>query len=1393
MTDHDRPSNVWANNRNTYENSEHHQEFHHHGDVHKNTSFNTNIYHGQEDKLQRAQEKLETKISRGAAHDSAERGPHAPKCDEGTREAVQDDMLSWIERGIERLLWLTGPAGTGKSAIAGSVADKCHDESRKWLAASFFFSDFAGQPDRYSKECLFPTLAYHLIQLNIPGLREEVLSAIDTFPSVFDKRLDDQLRILILEPLRNVDQAVIKSSTFKTIIIDGVDECKEDRRKTDDTERGPQEAGNAERDRRMSKEENHREIISTLVRASNDPSFPFRIIIASRPERAIERSFSSLPSGELKRIFLDDKFNPAADIELFLRARFDTIGRDHGLPDQWYLKALPTNWPGFRTQDVPRYLAEEASGQFIYAGTVIRYIQDGKDTPHEQLKRVLNWKGVKTSSSRPFTLLDALYTGILKGSPDPLLSVKWIRSLDGIMFENQLQWYAKAILEASPGQTEVVLGRLTALVGLNNDHGKPVFTIYHKSLADFLEDKERSGDLHLEKKEVELFLDERHYQVLKNRGPQGFLPPDLQQFYRTFCETLPVWIERNRQYNAGDVDWYVSLHGPVELLQVDSLYNLSKIFRTIHDGCSWVRCRPSCRIWRERILRYLKDVGYPVPTPLQLLQSRFPAWRHKAQIHVDHGTVKAEGAQQQPSEECETVDMLPPSRISTPRPVLLASDSDEGEVTMAEGAHRQPSEEHETGMLPPSRTSTPRPVASGSDSDEGEVAMAERNLFCGTSLSVMDIDNGSGLFINRVNLAKKPGSFFGGDKVGNIQRALAKLESKTAKGAAHDSAERGPDAPKCDEGTREAVQDDVLSWIDCGEETLLWLSGPAGSGKSAIAASVADKCREPSRERLAGSFIVSGFAGRLDHALKDYIFPTLAHQLIYLGIPGLREEILLAISTCPSVFSKCLDEQLRILILEPLQKVDEAAIRTSTFKAIIVDGIDKHRADSGIVDNTEQDLCEIHLSSLPGSPIKRIFLDDKYNPTADIELFLRTRLDKIGLHFGLPEQWYHQVSTHDIPHYLAQEANGQFIYAANVIQYIQDGAKGPEEQLRHLLNWPSIDGPNPFAALDELYTQVLRSTPDPSLCSMWLLAVHRLSSQMSSWYVKALLESSPGEAEVILGRLVSLVGITDENGEYPRRSRELCLADNKVLRFLQDRHCQTLKNRGPQGSVPPGRFREFCRDFSSTLHCYIDYNSLQYDLQDVDWWSTEVHTAWVHLATSPYIITSMFASVHQHCPWCHCLPACKIWRKGIRRCCKENGWRVPNFVDLFLDMWGWIPFDNHPGPGFDKATRELAVGRPNPRGPGMPSVLLASHSKPSVSLSGFSPVSHREGVPPLRLGPVSHPASVAHFLTVIDFMSPARQLTRESRLNRWTAQDLAIIVIDFLLATTPGMPGRTSD
>ena len=55
-----------------------------------------------------------------------------------------------------KILHLTGPAGTGKTAIAGSIADTCDEEGL--LAGSFFFASFVASETRRSKRCLVATL-----------------------------------------------------------------------------------------------------------------------------------------------------------------------------------------------------------------------------------------------------------------------------------------------------------------------------------------------------------------------------------------------------------------------------------------------------------------------------------------------------------------------------------------------------------------------------------------------------------------------------------------------------------------------------------------------------------------------------------------------------------------------------------------------------------------------------------------------------------------------------------------------------------------------------------------------------------------------------------------------------------------------------------------------------------------------------------------------------------------------------------------------------------------------------------------------------------------------------------------------------------------------------------
>ncbi|KDR76677.1 hypothetical protein GALMADRAFT_21178, partial [Galerina marginata CBS 339.88] len=72
-------------------------------------------------------------------HNSSERFD-PPKCYPNTRLAVLAKLMDWIigKVGWEGyFMWLYGPAGAGKSAIAQTIAEMC--QSNNTLLASFFF------------------------------------------------------------------------------------------------------------------------------------------------------------------------------------------------------------------------------------------------------------------------------------------------------------------------------------------------------------------------------------------------------------------------------------------------------------------------------------------------------------------------------------------------------------------------------------------------------------------------------------------------------------------------------------------------------------------------------------------------------------------------------------------------------------------------------------------------------------------------------------------------------------------------------------------------------------------------------------------------------------------------------------------------------------------------------------------------------------------------------------------------------------------------------------------------------------------------------------------------------------------------------------------------------
>ncbi|KAJ3530849.1 hypothetical protein NMY22_g8401 [Coprinellus aureogranulatus] len=250
----------------------------------------------------------------GAMHNSEERA-EAPKCHPETREAVQQNIFGWIDYGKPRqLLWLTGSAGAGKTAIMGSVCDKLKETEQ--LAATFYFTAYTGGLERRSKGGLVTTLAYQL-QAH-PSLHDqlsrEMLSKIRHDPAIFRMDLKAQMEGLVLQHLRSTQgqtNPAHRKHVPLVIIVDGVDECSLDQ--YDDPDR--------------SRQKDQIEVLTILLGAVLDPSFPCRVIIASRPEIWIRRFFTETAAGHFTEIFLGDQFDPNKDVEVFLKAKFAEISQ----------------------------------------------------------------------------------------------------------------------------------------------------------------------------------------------------------------------------------------------------------------------------------------------------------------------------------------------------------------------------------------------------------------------------------------------------------------------------------------------------------------------------------------------------------------------------------------------------------------------------------------------------------------------------------------------------------------------------------------------------------------------------------------------------------------------------------------------------------------------------------------------------------------------------------------------------------------------------------------------------------------------------------------------------------------------------------------------------------
>ncbi|KAJ3774138.1 hypothetical protein FB446DRAFT_493503 [Lentinula raphanica] len=414
-----------------------------------------------------------------AVHDSETSYPPS-KCHEGTRVAILTRLANWTtDLGREsQLCWLYGSAGVGKSSVAQTMADRFRHEGK--LAASFFF--WRRDPIRNNVRKLIPTLAFQ-IAIFIPALRPAITSAIEANFMILNASLETQFQELILRPFQNLDECGADIPLL--VVLDGLDECTDGR----DQER-----------------------VLLLIADVLKSKIPLLFLVTSRPEPRIRRVFDQVSSSHIcDRHALEDSDE---DIRKYLSDGFAEINSRHKLSTNQHVEQP---WPTPRQLDE---LVYKASGHFIFASTVLKFVDNNFSLPSERLHIILGstadsrkrdcdsadslFGPVKPENTeRPFRELDRLYHDIL--SVNPNIQQLW-RILGAVVtFPRNSRIplpttsSIEQLLGLRSGEVSAALSGMHSLLKIGRDDPNlETIEFAHKSFTDFLLDPERSGEFFID-------------------------------------------------------------------------------------------------------------------------------------------------------------------------------------------------------------------------------------------------------------------------------------------------------------------------------------------------------------------------------------------------------------------------------------------------------------------------------------------------------------------------------------------------------------------------------------------------------------------------------------------------------------------------------------------------------------------------------------------------------------------------------------------------------------------------------------------------------------------------------------------------------------------------------
>ncbi|KAJ3561674.1 hypothetical protein NP233_g10051 [Leucocoprinus birnbaumii] len=401
---------------------------------------------------------------RDAFHDSSDRWP-PPRCHYDSRQELRKTITDWgtgqSEASSKQLLWMHGPFGVGKSAVAQNSAEAF--EKLEKLAASLFFS----RPNRRNDPIrIFTSIIYQLV-LKFPELADILDQMVLSNPTILTAALPRQFEELVIKPLCQISPQLVADMEGWVIILDGFDEIDGIEEQCD--------------------------IIDIIVGSIRDRATPFRWFILSRPEPHIQRAMGTADVTSLLHT-LDLPLSPENDHEIltFLMKELQEIAEKHKLPPSWC------------TEVEFAILVKLAGGLWIYVHMITRFIGDAKSFgPRAQLRLVLSLshKERPPPATNPLVAIDLFYNLIIEQIPvHILLTVRKILFLQGVIREvlaTSERWLEilviTNILQLHFEEFSAACGFLQSVLFIVNDKDRPShIQFYHASFMEYASDSGRS-------------------------------------------------------------------------------------------------------------------------------------------------------------------------------------------------------------------------------------------------------------------------------------------------------------------------------------------------------------------------------------------------------------------------------------------------------------------------------------------------------------------------------------------------------------------------------------------------------------------------------------------------------------------------------------------------------------------------------------------------------------------------------------------------------------------------------------------------------------------------------------------------------------------------------------